>query len=110
MEESKIIELEPEKIEKLDIAKSPTPEEIQQMLLSLKYLPGVLDWKNFQAEPPEQDRWMIIWCNFGTLSQNFFVTYRNSVGQFELPHPTKHFPVHAYAYLSIPVVEQPSQA
>ena len=88
--------------QKLDVP-APTQEDLLKMI---KFKPSVLIWENFHVKQPEFDRWIYLWCSFGKLGQNIFVTYRNSLGQYDLPHPTKQFPAHAWAYADNPVVEE----
>ena len=78
----------------------------QEALAAIKFKPQALVWENFHAKQPEFDRWVYLWCAFGKLGQNIYVTYRNALGQYELPHPTKQFPAHAWAYADNPIPEE----
>jgi hypothetical protein len=87
--------------------KQPTQEEINEMIKNIKYKPQALVWHNFNLEQPVVDRWIYLWCPFGKLHQNIFVTHRDLTGNYDLPHPTKRFPAYAWAYADNPEVEQP---
>lgn len=95
-------------IEELDVPKpQPTPQEL---LAQVKFKPQALIWENFHAKQPDFDRWIYLWCAFGKIGQNIFVTYRNIMGQYDLPHPTKQFPAHAWAYADNPIADENASA
>lgn len=96
----------PKKEEQAVEIKQPTQEEINAMLKKIQYKTQGLVWHNFHVEQPQQDRWILIWCAFGRLTQNLYVCFRNALGHYELPHPTKHFPLQAWAYIDNPEVVQ----
>lgn len=90
-----IIEIEPVEKEIL------SPEEA---LKAITFHPQVLQWENFHVKQPERDRWLYLWCAFGKIEQNIYVTYRNALGHYDLSHPTKQFPAQAWAYADNPEV------
>lgn len=96
------------KVEKLPIQeqKDPPAPTQQELMAAIKFKPQALVWHNFHAEQPEYDRWIYLWCAFGRMCQNIYVTYRNALGQYDLPHPTKQFPAHAWAYADNPIPEE----
>jgi hypothetical protein len=99
------------KVEKLPVAEKldvpePTQPSPQELLAKVKFKPQALVWENFHAKQPDYDRWIYLWCAFGKLSQNIFVTYRNALGQYDLPHPTKQFPAHAWSYADNPQADE----
>lgn len=78
--------------------------DTQELTKKLVFEPSKLEWVNFGEKHPEVDRWVLMWCNLGKIGANFFVTYRDASGHYDLPHPTKHYPGQAWAYLSLPQV------
>lgn len=79
-----------------------TDEEIQKMLSSCEYTATMLDWKNFLKEPPEKDRYFVLWCPLGMIACNFIISYRDAAGNYDLPHPTKKYNAMAWAYIEAP--------
>ena len=91
-----------------DIKAERAQENPEDLLKKVKFKPSVLIWENFHAKQPEPNRWIYLWCGLGSISQNIFLTYRDSLGQYDLPHPTKKYPAHAWAYAENPVVQEES--
>ena len=83
-----------------------TPIDSQDLAKDLTYKADALVWNNFSKEHPEMDRWVLIWCNLGNIAQNLYLTYRDASGFYGLPHPTRSYPVRAWAYVDTPVVDQ----
>lgn len=98
-----------DKIEEIEVEEVPcsTPPSPEELLKKIVFEPSQFEWKNILVEQPEPDRWVILWCNVGTISQNFFVSYRDISGQYELPPSTRAYPVRAWAYLDIPKATTP---
>lgn len=88
----------------------PTQEEVQAMMSKIHYKPQGLVWHNFHAQQPLPDRWILIWCAFGKLTQNLYVVHRNALGHYDLPHPTKNFPLQAWAYIDNPEAIPPEES
>jgi hypothetical protein len=86
---------------KLDV-REPTPEQIEQSLSKIEYKPSALVWKNFRVEQPDVDRWFVLWCPMGRISTNLFMCYRDGLGNYDLPHPTKRYNAFAWAYIDNP--------
>lgn len=84
------------------------PVDAQELLKRLSFKPGVLLWKNFNMEQPPLNAWVVIWCNLGPIAPNFFITFRDNLGNYDLPHPTKVYPVQAWALLGYPEADQES--
>lgn len=85
-----------------------TPIDPQELLKRILFKPGVLVWKNFNTEQPGLNRHIIIWCNLGPLTQNLFISFRDNLGNYDLPHPTKVYPVQAWAYIDLPEADPQS--
>jgi hypothetical protein len=101
MQESKL-----ENLPDSNILKIPEGVDFKEVLKRLVYKSGFLVWKNFHAEQPQPDRWVVLWCDLGRISNNLILSYRDSRGNYELPHPTKSYPVQAWAYIDIPQVDE----
>lgn len=95
-----------EKLPQTPILMAPEGVDPKEILKRLVYKPSALVWKNFQVEQPSPDRWVIIWCNLGRIAPNFLLTYRDAMGNYDLPHPTKAYPVQAWAYIDLPCVDE----
>jgi len=80
----------------------------QELLKRIMFKPAALGWKNFNQEQPGLGRWFILWCNLGPIAQNLFLSYRDNLGNYDLPHPTKQYPAQAWAYIDFPEVDQKS--
>lgn len=78
----------------------------KELLKRIVYKPSALVWKNFNAEQPQIDRWILIWCNMGRIAPNLYLSYRDSQGNYDLPHPTKPYPAQAWAYVDVPEMDQ----
>lgn len=96
------------KIEKLSLkddhelgGKVPQLDPVE-LLKRLEYLPSNLVWKNFLKEQPKTDEWFILFCDMGRVAPCLFITYRDTAGNYELPHPTKNYPARAWAYINLP--------
>lgn len=95
------------KIENMEYVKAESPSiDPKEIMKRLNYKPAALVWKNFQNEQPNPDRWVVLWCNLGRISPNLILTYRDATGNYDLPHPTKAYPVQAWAYIDLPEVDQ----
>ena len=94
------------KDKKIEKAEAPAPYiDPKEVMKRMDFLPYTLSWKNFQKEQPVPDRWIILWCNLGRIAPNLILTYRDSTGNYDLPHPTKAYPVQAWAYVDVPEVD-----
>lgn len=83
----------------------PPGVDPKEIMKRLNYKPSTLVWKNFQSEQPIHDKWIVLWCNLGSISPNLIITYRDTTGNYDLPHPTKSYPVQAWAYIDLPQVD-----
>ena len=97
----------PDAIPAKELAEQAQTEDLFKKVV---FKPGALIWNNFHVEQPQPDRWIVLWCAFGKLCQNLYITYRNQLGHYELPHPTKHFPAQAWAYIDNPFGEVPEES
>ena len=91
---------------KPEIKSQVPPISSEEIMKRLVYNPTNLCWNNFQKSQPDPDRWMLIWCNLGNIAQNLFLTYRDSSGVYEMPQPSKRYPVRAWAYVDLPSVDE----
>ena len=71
-----------------------------------KFKQQIVTWNNFNTNPPDTDRWFYMYCPMGKIAPNFYLCYRDAAGNYELPHPTKKYPVQAWAYAVAPEVEE----
>ena len=78
----------------------------QELMKRIQFKPAALVWHNFAEKHPDPDRWVLLWCNLGRIAQNFFVSFRDASGNYELPHPTKQYPARAWAYIELPAVDE----
>lgn len=69
----------------------------------IKYEPEVLHWFSFNQEP-EIDRYILVWSYMGQIQIPFFITYRNSLGEYDMPNLGKKYVMHAWAYLNFPKI------
>ena len=89
-----------------DIKKEDTPLDPQEIMKRIVFNPTQLVWNNFAQNQPDFDRWVILWCNLGNLANNLFLSFRDATGHYEMPHPTKQYPVRAWAYINLPEVDK----
>lgn len=87
--------------------KTETPTvDPQELIKRIIFKRTTFVWNNFAQTQPDFDRWVLLWCNLGNLANNLFLTFRDASGHYEMPHPTKQYPVKAWAYVSLPEVDK----
>lgn len=86
--------------------KQHTQEEIMEILKQIQYKEGSLQWINFNLRQPDPDKWFLLYCPMGKIAQNIYVCYRDVLGNYDLPHPTKKFNAQAWAYIENPEIVQ----
>lgn len=101
---------DPKKIEKLEKPQVPPYIDPKEVMKRMHFLPAQLEWKNFHQEHPNPDKWIVLWCNLGQIAPNLILTYRDANGNYDLPHPTKSYPVQAWAYINNPTVDNEALA
>jgi len=79
--------------------------EQEEQAKKISFKPSSLKWHNFAQTMPDPDRWFIMWCNMGNIAPNFYISYKDAQGNFDLPHPAKRYAAIAWAYISIPEVD-----
>lgn len=99
---NKIIEMQQEaKVEQ------PTQEQVMEALKKIEYKPSALVWVNFNVRQPDPDRYFYLYCPMGKIAQNIYACYRDALGNYELPHPTKRYNAQAWAYADNPEIVTP---
>ncbi len=83
---------------------SLTAEEVEAQLVKIEFETSKLVWHNFRKEQPEVDRPFVLFCPMGTITPNLFITHRDAIGNYDLPHPTKRYNATAWAYIDIPQI------
>lgn len=91
---------------KPDIKQDTPPVDPQELIKRIIFKPTAFIWNNFAQKQPDIDRWVILWCNLGNLANNLFLTFRDAAGNYDMPHPTKQYPVRAWAYINLPEVDK----
>lgn len=87
---------------------SSSPLAPEEFIKRIKLLPATLNWVNFSSEQPGLNRYFVMWCNFGPLTPNLYMCYRDNLGQYQLPEPYKQYPIQAWAYIEAPEADPKS--
>ena len=77
-------------------------EEDAKEIVIVKFDPLTLQFIDFSAEQPENNRLVLIWSNMGAFAPFYFVSYRDNLGNYSVPDNTKQWALNAWAYLDGP--------
>ena len=94
-----------QKVEKLPVEPEAPKVSFEEMVPKIDYMPGALIWNNWHKSKPDPDRHVLLWINLGNLTRNFFLTYMDLQGNWDVPQG-KNLTPFAWTYLTPPVVDQ----
>lgn len=79
-------------------------EKVEKVIL--EFDPQNLEFTDFSKAQPELNRAILVWSNMGAFCPNFFVSFRDNLGNYTTPDNTKQWALNAWAYLEVPKVRR----